>query len=129
MIRKFLNIETKNITLAALIFSASSLISKILGLIRDRLLAGEFGAGSELDVYFEAFRIPDCVYNILIAGGVVVAFMPLFSEYFLKNKQEAWKFVNNVLNIFLFSWYRLALVPFYSCHYEDNSSRFFSGAN
>ena len=78
MIRKFLNIETKNITLAATIISVSSLASRILGLIRDRLLAGEFGAGSDLDVYFAAFRIPDFIYNILIAGGVVVAFMPLF---------------------------------------------------
>jgi putative peptidoglycan lipid II flippase len=102
MIRKFLNIETKNITLAAIIISVSSLASRILGLIRDRLLAGEFGAGSDLDVYFAAFRIPDFIYNILIAGGVVVAFMPLFSEYFLKNKKEAWEFVSNILNVFLF---------------------------
>lgn len=64
-------------------------------------MAGNFGAGQDLDVYFTAFRIPDFIYNVMIAGGIVVAFMPLFSEYFLKNKEEAWRFAANVLNIFL----------------------------
>lgn len=97
---------------AALIIAASSLISRLLGLVRDRLLAGSFGAGSDLDVYFAAFRIPDFVYNILIAGGVVVAFLPLFSEYFLKNKEEAWQFANNVLNVFLMALVLISLIFF-----------------
>lgn len=102
MLTKIFNFQTKTITGAALILAASSLISRILGLFRDRLLASTFGASSNLDVYFAAFRIPDFIYNILIAGGIVVALLPLFSEYFLKDKKEAWDFVNNVLNVFLF---------------------------
>jgi putative peptidoglycan lipid II flippase len=102
MFRKFLGLEIKTMGGAAAILGISSLISRFLGLIRDRLLAGQFGAGSELDVYFAAFRVPDFVYNILIAGGIVVAFLPLFSEYFLKDKDEAWKFASNLLNAFLF---------------------------
>jgi putative peptidoglycan lipid II flippase len=65
-------------------------------------LAGAFGASPNLDVYFASFRTPDFIYNILIAGGVVVALVPLFSEYFIKDKKEAWNFVNNTLNVFLF---------------------------
>ena len=102
MFGRIFNFQTKTINSAALIIAISSLISRILGLLRDRLLAGNFGAGRELDVYYAAFRIPDFIYNILIAGGVVVAFVPLFSEYFLKDKKTAWEFVNNALNIFLF---------------------------
>jgi len=102
MLQKIFYSQTKTITGAAGILAVSALISRLLGLIRDRLLAGTFGASSNLDVYFASFRIPDFIYNILIAGGIVVAFLPLFSEHFLKDKKEAWDFVNNVLNVFLF---------------------------
>ncbi|HUW71822.1 MAG TPA: murein biosynthesis integral membrane protein MurJ [Candidatus Humimicrobiaceae bacterium] len=101
-LHRFLNSQTGGIGAAAGILAISALVSRFLGLIRDRLLAGTFGASPELDSYFAAFRIPDLVYSILIAGGVIVAFLPLFSEYFLKNQKEAWRFVNNVLSIFLF---------------------------
>ncbi len=101
MFNKILNSQTNSVGAAAGILAISALISRVLGVVRDWLLAKTFGAGPELDVYFAAFRIPDLVYNILIAGGVIVAFLPLFSEYFSKGKKEdAWRFTNNTLNIF-----------------------------
>ncbi len=111
MFNHILNSKTKTVTSAAFLLAFSALISRILGLIRDRLLAGRFGAGEELDVYFAAFRIPDFVYGILIAGGITVAFLPIFSEYFQKKEEsategewpaEAAEFTNNLLNCFLF---------------------------
>lgn len=101
MFNKIFNSQTKPITKGALILGMSYFISAILGLLRDRLLAGRFGAGLELDVYFAAFRIPDFVYNILILGGLIVAFLPLFAEYFSRNKDEVWQMANHVLNAFL----------------------------
>lgn len=68
MINRIFNSQTKTITFAAILLGFSALGSRILGLIRDRLLAGSFGAGPELDIYFAAFRIPDFVYGILIIG-------------------------------------------------------------
>ncbi len=102
MFYRFLNSQTKTVISSAGILAVFSLLSRFLGLIRDRLLAASFGAGQEMDIYTAAFRVPDLVYNILIAGGIVVAFLPLFSEYFLKDKEEGWKMVNCVLNVFLF---------------------------
>jgi len=101
MLKKIFNSQTKPITKGALILGTSYFISAILGSIRDRLLVGHFGAGLELDVYFAAFRIPDFVYNILILGGLIVAFLPLFAEYFSRNKNEVWQMANYVLNAFL----------------------------
>jgi putative peptidoglycan lipid II flippase len=101
MLNKIFNSQTRPITKGAFILAVSYSISAILGLIRDRLLAGHFGAGLELDVYFAAFRIPDFVYNILILGGLTVAFLPLFAEYFSRNKNEVWQMTNYVLNAFL----------------------------
>ncbi|MEK7503565.1 MAG: murein biosynthesis integral membrane protein MurJ [Patescibacteria group bacterium] len=101
VIKRFFHSQTKTLSFAALILGASALISRLLGLIRDRLLAGTFGAGPELDIYFAAFRIPDFVYGILIMGGVTAIFLPVFAESFKKNEKEAWTLVNNVLNCFL----------------------------
>jgi len=112
MLNKILNSQTNSVGTAAGILAISALISRVLGVVRDWLLAKTFGAGPELDVYFAAFRIPDLVYNILIAGGVIVAFLPLFSEYFSKSEKEAWKFTNNTLNIFLFFLILLSLILF-----------------
>ncbi len=109
----FLNHKTKTVGLAGIILATSSIISRFLGVIRDLLLAQKFGAGSELDIYFAAFKIPDFVYNVLILGGVLVAFLPLFSEYFTKDEKEAWKFSSNCLNIFLFLLVLLSLVLFF----------------
>ena len=57
------NSQTKTVTFAAILLAGSALISRILGLVRDRLLADRFGAGEELDIYFAAFWIPDFVYE------------------------------------------------------------------
>lgn len=101
VIKRLFHSQTKTLTYAALILGASALISRLLGLVRDRMLAGTFGAGQELDVYFAAFRIPDFVYSILIMGGVTAVFLPVFAESFKKSEAEAWKLTNNVLNCFL----------------------------
>jgi len=95
------NFSSKNLTLSAWILAVFSLLSAFLGLIRDRLLAGAFGAGKDLSIYVAAFRVPDLVYNLLIAGGLTIAFLPVFSDYFFKDKEKAWKITSNILNIFL----------------------------
>jgi putative peptidoglycan lipid II flippase len=100
---KLLNLQTKGVTSAALILGIASLASAVLGLLRDRLLAGRFGVGNELDVYYAAFRIPDFVSMVLMMGSISAALVPMFGEYLTKNHQEAWKFFSNVLNILLVS--------------------------
>ncbi len=101
MIRKILNSHTKNITSTAYILVAAGIISAILGLFRDRLLAGTFGAGHYLDIYFAAFKIPNLVFGLLISGGIIAAFMPVFFESFAHNKEKGLKLVNNIINCFL----------------------------
>jgi len=98
---RIFNSQTKTITFAAFLIAISSAISGILGLVRDGLLAGYFGVWAETNSYFAAFRINDFFYNLFIVGGLVVAFLPLFSEYYSKEKERAWEMVNYVLNTFL----------------------------
>ncbi len=72
----------------AIIIAFFSIISKVLGLLRDRLLASQFGAGADLDVYFAAFKIPDFIFNILILGALSVAFIPIFQKAYNKDHQR-----------------------------------------
>lgn len=101
MIRKlFLNGPIGSITGAAAVIAFSSFVSRILGLFRDRVLAGEFGAGPELDIYYAAFRIPDFIYNLLIFGSLSAAFIPLFATYLTSpnDRSEGFRFANVVLS-------------------------------
>ena len=95
-----LDSKSKNIASAAVVLALASAASGFLGILRDWLLANRFGAGADLDVYYAAFRIPDFIYNILVFGGITVAFLPLFSDYYLKDSKNGWRFANNTLNVF-----------------------------
>lgn len=85
---------------AALILMVASLASRVLGLLRDRLLATGFGAGADLDVYYAAFRIPDFIFQILILGAISAAFIPVFAGYLgIGKPKEASKVASSVLTI------------------------------
>lgn len=55
--------------------------SRALGLLRDRILAARFGASDILDVYYVSFGIPDLIFNLVVAGAISSALVPLFAEY------------------------------------------------
>lgn len=100
MIARLLNFKTKTITFAAVVLASSALLSRCLGMLRDNLL-GNLLPKTQTDIYFAAFRIPDFVYGILISGGIIAAFLPVFSAEFKKSKEHAWELANNVLTFFL----------------------------
>jgi putative peptidoglycan lipid II flippase len=100
MLKKLLNGESKTITSAAIIVAAASLASRFLGIFRDRILAGKFGAGDVLDTYYAAFRIPDLVFNLLVLGALSAGFIPIFTKYLqTKGEKQAWQLVSEVINI------------------------------
>ncbi len=77
---KLFHRQTEHVTSAAALLGIASLASRVVGLIRDRLLAAHFGAGSQLDVYYAAFRWPDTLYNLLIVGALTAGFIPIFTQ-------------------------------------------------
>ncbi len=90
--------EQNHIGKATVVIAVFSLLAKILGLARDAVFSHTFGAGPVIDSYFAAFRIPDFIYNLLILGTFSVAFIPVFSEYLLKNKDKADKLASSIIN-------------------------------
>ena len=104
---------TKTVTGGAIIIAFFSLFSRVLGLVRDRLLFSTFGAGDVLDTYYAAFRLPDLIFNTLVLGALSAAFIPVFLEYWHKDKEQAWKIANSVLNIILVVLLLLGVLGFY----------------
>lgn len=100
MWNKLVKLEsTFHIGQATLIIASFTLLSRIAGFVRDILLASRLGLSADSDIYFTAFRIPDLVYNLLILGTLSVAFIPVFSEYYLKDKPRAFKIASSIMNI------------------------------
>lgn len=94
-------IRQNQIGKATVIIAVFSLLAKILGLVRDAVFSHQFGAGVVVDAYFAAFRIPDFIYNLLILGTFSVAFIPVFSEYLLKDKRRSDRLASSIINVTL----------------------------
>ena len=111
MVRNILNLfyrEYGGLHMAALILAVSSIVSAAFGLLRDRLLAGNFGAGESLDVYYAAFKIPDFIYIISLSVISVNALIPFFLEKSAVSVEQAKKFLDETLSFFLLTIFFLA---------------------
>ena len=86
MVRRLFTRATGSVTAAAAILGIASLASRLVGVIRDRLLSGTFGAGTELDAYYAAFRAPDFIYNLFVLGAITAGFIPVFTKYLEKGE-------------------------------------------
>jgi putative peptidoglycan lipid II flippase len=72
----------------AVILTITSGISYALGLIRDRTLAGAFGASDALDAYQAAFVIPDALFNLFVAGALTTAFLPVYTDLITRKQRH-----------------------------------------
>jgi putative peptidoglycan lipid II flippase len=107
-VKQFLGIEKtkqkegkKSLVKATWFLACALVCSNVLGLLRDRIFVWRFGAGSELDAYYVAFRIPDLIFNLLVLGALFSAFIPIFTDYIAKKEnKEAWHITNAMINIF-----------------------------
>jgi putative peptidoglycan lipid II flippase len=72
----------------ALILSVLSLGYFAAGIVRNRVLASEFGVGAELDAYNAAFRIPEIALDILVGAGLSAPFVPIFSRILLGTRDD-----------------------------------------
>lgn len=90
--------KTENIASAALLLATSILLSRLLGYVREMLLAWKFGATSSTDAFYAAFQIPDLLNYFLAGGALSIAFIPLYNRVLAKSGQEeANRLMSNVL--------------------------------
>ncbi len=84
---------------AAGIVGVFTFLSRILGLVRDMVIANIFGSGIITDAFFVAFRIPNLLRRLLGEGSLTIAFIPVFSEYLNRDKRDALRLANGFLTI------------------------------
>src|SRR5438552_12306581 len=65
--------------------SGATLLSRVLGFVRDVVVARAFGAGPVTDAFFVAFRIPNLLRRLLAEGALSTAIIPVFTEYLERN--------------------------------------------
>ena len=100
VLQTVLNSKTKTITAAAILIGSSSLASRLLGVVRDRLLVGTFGAGDMLDAYYASFQVPNILFNLLISGTLSIAFIPIFTKYWSAGQRDdVWEVTNSIMNL------------------------------
>lgn len=99
MLKNPLSTTTTSITAAAIILGGASFASRLIGILRDHIFANLFGAGNIMDAYYTAFRIPDFIYNLLIVGALSAGFIPVFTKLLTKDKTEAWRVTNSIINL------------------------------
>ncbi len=82
----------KSVTAAAGIMSATILLSRVLGLVRESVISGVFGQTRWTDIYLAAFNIPDTLFFLIAGGALSSAFIRVFKEYLTTgNEEQAWK--------------------------------------
>jgi len=72
----------------AIIVGLAFVLSRILGLVREVVLANQFGTSPEMDAYVSAFRIPDLLFLVVIAGSFGAAFIPVFGDFVAKGDRK-----------------------------------------
>ena len=84
------------------VIGAATLTSRLLGLIRDQVLAYLFGAGNAMDAFNVAYRVPNLMRDLFAEGAMSAAFVPTFTRQLtLKGKAEAWHVGNQLINALL----------------------------
>lgn len=79
---------------------AVTLIGKVLGLYRDRLLAVHYSTGAAANAFFTASRIPRVFFDAVFASAIAACFIPVFSEYLeKKGKKEAFRFAGSFITM------------------------------
>jgi putative peptidoglycan lipid II flippase len=92
--------ENSRVVKAAGVVGSATLLSRVLGFIRDAVIAWYFGAGLSTDVFIAAFRIPNLFRKLFGEGSLSNAFVPVFTEYYVRQgKEEAFRMARSALRL------------------------------
>src|SRR5712692_4118274 len=91
-----------SIARASAIMIVTLVASRVLGWLRLSVIGAHFGETPELDAFWAAFKIPDAIFGLVVAGALASAFIPVFTSYLAREReQEAWHVASSVMNAVL----------------------------
>jgi len=106
--------STGRIARSAGAVSGAVMCSRVLGLVREQIFAGMFGAGYAYDAFVVAFRIPNLLRDLFGEGALSAAFVTVFSDYETnRGAEETWRLASTVISFFAILLSLLTLVGIY----------------
>jgi putative peptidoglycan lipid II flippase len=101
----------RQIQLTSVIIALSFVLSGALGVIRQAIIGGAFGAGSALDAFYAAYRIPEMLFTLVAGGALGSAFIPVYSRYLGRDDLAgAWRLASAVMTLVALAATFLALL-------------------
>jgi putative peptidoglycan lipid II flippase len=113
MVTRVINLlyrEVRGLHQAAYVVALFTLASQILAIVRDRILAHEFGAGFELDIYYAAFRIPDLLFVLFASVLSVYVLLPFVTRARSDNEEAGRLVLTQMFSLFLYVYIAVALL-------------------
>jgi putative peptidoglycan lipid II flippase len=85
---------------SSLIVSGGFLAAKVLGFVREVLIAHAFGTTGQLDAYYAAFNLPDLLFALIPGGALASVFIPVLAGYLTTDDRTGgWRLASAVLNV------------------------------
>ncbi len=89
----------RRVARAASLVMVLFIASRVFGLLREIVIAGQFGTSAQMDAYLAAFRLPDLLFYLVAGGALGSAFLPVFSGYLSRDDMPgAWRLASAVIN-------------------------------
>ncbi len=103
MVKRFFGLiykETNSLNQAAMLLGLFAFFSQVLAFLRDRLLAHIFGAGTDLDIYYAAFRIPDFIFVTAASIVSLSVLIPFILEKEAESRESLREFIDGIFSFF-----------------------------
>ncbi len=116
MVKKFFEMVGKEIVglhEAAYLLAFFAFLSQILALVRDKLLAYNFGAGHILDIYYSAFRIPDLIFVSVASIVSASVLVPFFIDRFNNDGDRGRRFIDSIFSAFFFGIVAVSIATYF----------------
>jgi putative peptidoglycan lipid II flippase len=113
MVKRFLNLFNREIAglhEAAYLLAFFAFLSQLLALVRDKLLAHNFGASPILDLYYAAFRIPDLIFVSIASIVSASVLIPFFVDQINTDEKKFKDFSDNIFSAFFFAIIGVSIV-------------------
>lgn len=116
MVKKFFEMmgkEIRGLHEAAYLLAFFAFLSQILALVRDKLLAFNFGAGHVLDIYYSAFRIPDLIFVSIASIVSASVLVPFFIDRFHNDPDKGRKFIDSIFSAFFLAIIAVSVIAYF----------------
>jgi putative peptidoglycan lipid II flippase len=99
----------RSIAIAAAVIALGNIVSRLLGLVREQVMAGLFGATAATDAFVAASSVPQIVYDLLVGAAISAALVPIFVDA-AKDEERLWRLLNTVLTMVILVLAAVAIV-------------------